>query len=280
MPKNNIVQWRKYTNRFAWPTVCLAIFIFCGFCLSFFLVVKYPYLEIWLGIWNVIFFYLAFSVAHEAAHGNIHGGNKKWKWVNTFLGWGFTALFFVPFSVFRRVHLRHHGVTNDPHRDPDYWVAGDKWWKVLFRCSTIFFHYLSNLGGAILREPPKAVCSFSANIIAVFLLGIIITIPYILGFGDIFVTLWLFPVVCATALLAFVFDWLPHHPHQVQQRFMDTRIILFPGLNLVLLGQNYHLIHHLYPKIPFYNYKTCFDEIEEGLREKGAPISKIIAVPN
>ena len=266
--------WRKYTTKFAWPTLFLAIFILFGFGVSTLLAINYPSLWIYLGLWHTILLYLSFSVAHEASHGNIHGGHKNWKWLNPVLGWICAGFFLVPFPVFRRIHLRHHGVTNNPHEDPDYWVAADKWWKVALRCLTIFFHYFSNLGGAILGESPKAICSWRANIIAFLMLAIMVFVPYSLGYMYVFSALWLIPVILSSAFLALVFDWLPHHPHQVQQRFMDTRIILFPGLNTLFLGHNYHLIHHLYPKIPFYHYKTCFEEIEEDLREKGVPISE------
>ena len=48
--------------------------------------------------------------------------------------------------------------------------------------------------------------------------------------------------------------------------------MLFPGLTTLLLGQNYHLIHHLYPAVPFFRYGACFREIRADLAVRGAPI--------
>jgi len=51
-----------------------------------------------------------------------------------------------------------------------------------------------------------------------------------------------------------------------------TRIYLFPGLTTILLGQNYHLIHHLYPTIPFFRYGACFRKVRDELVTREASI--------
>jgi fatty acid desaturase len=40
----------------------------------------------------------------------------------------------------------------------------------------------------------------------------------------------------------------------------------------MLLGQDHHLIHHLYPRVPFYNYRKLYKEISASLVENGATI--------
>jgi len=84
--------------------------------------------------------------------------------------------------------------------------------------------------------------------------------------------IYILPAWIAVTFLAFAFDYLPHHPHAVQKRYLDTRIILFPGLSTFLLSQNMHLIHHLHPNIPFYYYGKAFKAIRKKLEEKGARI--------
>lgn len=80
------------------------------------------------------------------------------------------------------------------------------------------------------------------------------------------------PGFLSIGLLAFAFDWLPHHPHTIQQKYLDTRIILKPGLSIILVSQNMHLIHHLYAGIPFYHYGKALDVLKEKLKEKGSNI--------
>jgi fatty acid desaturase len=83
--------------------------------------------------------------------------------------------------------------------------------------------------------------------------------------------LWLVPAWFAQGFLALVFDWLPHHPHTNRERYRDTRLILVPGLYTLLLGQNLHLIHHLFPRLPFYRYSDCYAALRELLAAKGSP---------
>ncbi len=69
-------------------------------------------------------------------------------------------------------------------------------------------------------------------------------------FATLFVV-WLGPALLAVLLLAFAFDFLPHYPYDTAERWFDTRI--YPGRVqfAVVLGQNYHLIHHLWTTIPW-----------------------------
>jgi fatty acid desaturase len=82
----------------------------------------------------------------------------------------------------------------------------------------------------------------------------------------------LLPASLAVLWLAFAFDLLPHHPHTTRERYYDTRI--YPGrvLNAQLLGENYHLIHHLWNTIPWYRYERAFRDAEDDLVARGAPI--------
>lgn len=87
--------------------------------------------------------------------------------------------------------------------------------------------------------------------------------------------LWILPAIIAQFFLAITFDWLPHHPHQEKSRYLNTRVFDIPGLSVLLLGQNYHLIHHLYPRVPFYNYKKVFLKIKDELVNEGADIRSL-----
>jgi beta-carotene hydroxylase len=80
--------------------------------------------------------------------------------------------------------------------------------------------------------------------------------------------LWLLPAALALVFLAFAFDFLPHYPYDTAARYYDTRI--YPGrlLNVVLLGQNYHLIHHLWTTIPWYRYQHVYGELAPRLAEQ------------
>ncbi len=42
-------------------------------------------------------------------------------------------------------------------------------------------------------------------------------------------------------------------------------------MNLLIMGQNYHLIHHLWPSIPWFEYKSAYEKTKPLLDQKGSP---------
>ena len=266
--------WRQYVGRVAWRTVALALFSAVGFGVTT-VSAQLGYLPLWVAVAiNTGMIYLLFTPAHEAAHGNIKGRRMRYKWLEEAVGWVSSMSFTAPLPMFKRIHLTHHNHTNDPHEDPDYWVADKRKWMVALRCFTVvgdyYYHYFRRT--RTLLAAPATRREFVATLIGLAVVyGTVIAWGLTAGWVYPLV-LWLLPALLATAFLAFVFDYLPHHPHSVQGRYLDTRIILFPGLSTLLVSQNMHLIHHLYPAIPYYHYGDTFELLEDELRSKGAKI--------
>ena len=88
---------------------------------------------------------------------------------------------------------------------------------------------------------------------------------------------WLGPAMVAIVFLSISFDYLPHSPYDSTERYHDTRI--YPGkmANVILLGQNYHLIHHLWTTIPWYRYRPVFAAIRPDLEQRGARIGGLLS---
>ena len=42
-------------------------------------------------------------------------------------------------------------------------------------------------------------------------------------------------------------------------------------MNLLIMGQNYHLVHHLWPSIPWFEYKPAYEATKPLLDVKGSP---------
>ena len=81
---------------------------------------------------------------------------------------------------------------------------------------------------------------------------------------------WVLPSRIGLALVGFVFVFLPHHPadisaHDNKYQASTVRQGWEWLLTPLMVFQNYHLIHHLYPNVPFYNYLKIwhlrYDEI-------------------
>jgi len=110
------------------------------------------------------------------------------------------------------------------------------------------------------------------------LLILVATIPF--GwFRPAFLLRWL-PTRVGVFYLMILFQWLPHFPFDRTDRFGASRINRFPGSTWLLLQQDRHLIHHLYPQIPWYRYRAAFRELRPLLVTNGAIIQGTGTSPN
>jgi len=85
-------------------------------------------------------------------------------------------------------------------------------------------------------------------------------------------------------ILGCIFAWIVHSPFNESTRFKDTATILLPPVihkpvTMLWLWQNYHSIHHLFPRVPFFRYAELFDEICPGVVERGALIVEFGRAP-
>ena len=264
--------WKRYAGIFAYQTVLLCAGVLVAWAAATTAVIA-DVLPLWAGFAvNAVAAYAAFTVMHEASHGNIHGRHARLSWVDPTLGWLAAFLLLAPYPAFKLLHLRHHSRTNHDGEDPDLWVAGRTPLGVALRCLTIVPHYYATFLFGRLSKAPGA---RRIRALGVAYLGVVAavtiaaastgTLAWALG-------LWIGPGVLAASALAFAFDYLPHHPHTVRERLHDTRVIVAPGLWLLFLWQNYHLVHHLYPRVPFFRYAKCFESMRPALERAGAPM--------
>ena len=52
----------------------------------------------------------------------------------------------------------------------------------------------------------------------------------------------------------------------------EDELAIFRRKNLGILFQNFHLIHHLFPRVPFYLYPNAFHDLKPVLDQEGAHI--------
>jgi beta-carotene hydroxylase len=82
---------------------------------------------------------------------------------------------------------------------------------------------------------------------------------------------WFAPALMVGVTLGLFFDYLPHRPFRSRNRWHNARV--YPGrlMNLLIMGQNYHLIHHLWPSIPWFEYQGAYGAMRHVLEAKGSP---------
>jgi ferredoxin-NADP reductase/fatty acid desaturase len=224
------------------------------------------------GLIGAFLAYGMFTIAHEASHGNISGGDPRFTKVERWLGWISAGTLFFPYAAFKVIHLKHHAHTNDPEQDPDDYVNGANFLDTFFRCLTLIVSYYVHALGPESRHNQAMKSCRNQTLLFVLALLSMLALMVLMGYMKSFFSVFILPALLAAPFLAFTFDWLPHYPHRNMSKHLNTRIVTIPGLEIFSFFQSYHLIHHLYPRIPFYQYKLKFQAIESELIGHESPV--------
>jgi beta-carotene hydroxylase len=207
---------------------------------------------------NVLALHLAGTVIHDACHNAAHRNRV----MNAILGHSSALMLSFAFPVFTRVHLQHHANVNDPENDPDYYVStGGPLWLINAR---FLYHEVFFFKRRLWRKY-ELLEWFLSRLVVVSIVYVSCQyhfLGYILNF-------WFSPAGVVGLTLGLFFDYLPHRPHQERGRWKNARVYPSRILNLLIGGQNYHLIHHLWPSIPWYKYQPAYYAVKPLLDEKG-----------
>ncbi|BAQ63771.1 beta-carotene hydroxylase [Geminocystis sp. NIES-3709] len=207
---------------------------------------------------NVLALHMSGTVIHDASHNSAHSDRI----INSILGHGSALMLGFAFPVFTRVHLQHHANVNDPENDPDHYVStGGPLWMIAAR---FFYHEIFFFKRQLWRKYELLEWFLSR----LFLFTVVfLGINY--GFIGYVMNFWFVPALVVGIALGLFFDYLPHRPFRERDRWKNARV--YPGrvLNLLILGQNYHLIHHLWPSIPWYKYEPAYYATKPLLDAKG-----------
>lgn len=267
--------WQDEVPYIAWGTLLLLAIYLGGYAITLYLAVTG---EITYYLATPIFACLAyagFTLLHDAGHGSIFADNCPLKPLERVIGWlAGVPLLMVPFNLFKILHDRHHAYTNDPELDPDHFILKDNWFFVILNCLYIPVQY-HLLAFTKLSGDQKIRQTYPTTLLYFTFIGMGLALLLYLGFAKEVLYFIVLPNLIAVVLLALFFDYLPHHPHVSLNRYQNARIYPSRILNILLLGQNYHLSHHLYPKVPWYKYRTVYLKVKTDLIANNAPIERI-----
>ena len=222
---------------------------------------------------SAVAIFVMFTVLHDASHYSISSN----RWVNGVFGRA-AMLFVSPLISFPGwgfIHIEHHRHTNDDEHDPDHFASHGPWWQLPVRFVAMDAPYLGFYVRNLKRRPRAEV--FESGALMAFSIAVITT-TVITGSFWLLLVIYLIPERIAMTVLAWWFDWLPHHgldETQTENRYRATRNRvgmewLFTPL---MLSQNYHLVHHLHPSIPFYRYLKTWRCNEEAYLERDPAIA-------
>ena len=238
----------------AWPTIMVLVASTIIFSLSTIAYVEGMLSLSWAILFNTIAAYMSFTPAHDASHGSVSANRALNDWVGRLA----TVLQSpVPFfRAFRYIHMQHHKYTNHKTKDPDLYVGSGPGWLLPLKWTTLDINYLYRyLNPSVFMKRPKS--ERREMLLALLFAAVVLTVISVNGWLNYYLLLFLIPGRITAIFLAITFDFLPHYPHQAQAKdapFQCTsnRVGMEWLLTPVLLSQNYHLVHHLYPTVPFY----------------------------
>ncbi|OSC38505.1 fatty acid desaturase [Mycobacterium decipiens] len=261
--------------KLALPTVGIFLGALTAFVLS-----TIGYIGGWVPSWvtipvNAAVTFVMFTVVHDASHYSI----SSTRWCNGLLGrlaWLFVGPV-VAFPGFAYIHIQHHRHSNDDDQDPDTFASHGSWWGLPLRWAMVEYFYLKYYLPRARSRPVTEI----AETVTMFTLSLTgLTVAIITGNFWTLAVVFLIPQRIGLTVLAWWFDWLPHHglaDTQRTDRYRATRNRVGAEwlFTPVLLSQNYHLVHHLHPSVPFYRYLRTWRRNEEAYLQRNAAISTV-----
>lgn len=266
----------KYMRIVPWGAVAWGI----GNCLVFialFPLVLLDVLPLWLGfIMATLCVALSYLPSHEAQHNIIAGKGKPLRWLNELVGHVSTIPLVYPYRVLRATHMEHHAHTNNPELDPDYDVHAKSTWDFLMKAVRDRFTGSVRDGAYsnALARTGQSEFLIDAVIYNVVYLVILFTMAWS-GYALEAALLWWLPKHIAITYISYYLSWAPHHPGEQQGRYRDTRAFKSRFGNLVSMGMQYHIIHHLYPRIPLSLTPAAYREMKPILQRKGCDLGAL-----
>ena len=211
---------------------------------------------------------------HEGIHGTLFR-LKRWdRWYGFLMG--APAMF--PLTAYGINHLLHHKY-NRTERDPDEFTNVTKNRKLL----SVFFYAWIVLGMAMYSfhfpyvalkhaTPAERRRIFVERGILLLILGSVLGAAWWFGYLGAVAHVWLIPLAVA-AFLGNVRGWAEHTLTVPGNLLTETRTVtsnrLFSFLNINL---NYHLEHHLFPGVPWYNLPKVHRILRDDYAAAGASI--------
>ncbi|MFZ9129397.1 MAG: fatty acid desaturase [Pseudomonadales bacterium] len=266
----------KYMRIVPWGAVVWGI----GNCLIFFSLfplVLMGLVPLWLAFpIATLNLMLAYLPSHEAQHGIIGRKGTNLYWLNELLGHISPLPIVSSYRVLRATHMEHHRHCNDPLLDPDYKIHAKDGWAFLAQ-------HIRNLQpgseegaayGQCLERIGESRLVIHQVVYQLIYLAIMFTLAWT-GHAIEAALIWWVPKLIAGFHLRYYLSWAPHHPAELQGRYLDTRAFRSKLGNLFSAGMQYHIIHHLYPRIPLSLTPAAYRELRPILERRGCDLGEL-----
>jgi beta-carotene hydroxylase len=282
LDKQAVATASRYMGRVAWPTVIIGLLLVVAYVAVVGSALA-GLLPLWIAVPLVaVVTYLSYTILHDSVHGSIGGNTRSFRWLNKAMGYLAAWITMIPLTAHRYEHMAHHRHANDEEHDPDYHMGGMRDSlaapvRVALQAWVSQFTWYARHRWA--DAPARQNLVLCLEVAAAILprLALILAGYWLEGLA-LFVLAWIIGAI----ILIYLFAYVVHRPYEQVGRYVDTATILPPesptlraAVNWLWMFQNYHSIHHLFPRVPFYKYAELYEDIEDVLVAKHAPIYSI-----
>jgi fatty acid desaturase len=209
---------------------------------------------------------------HEVVHNTVFANRPA---ANRALGWLYAFPSGISRTQFTRWHLDHHAQLGDAEGDPKRHHLSPKrnarWLKALYLTPALFFIYFRAAARETATYPPelRAQIARERAVTVVGQLAILATIAASAGWWIAFKVYMVpyflvFPVAFVLNRLGQHYDIDPSDPARWSTLMAPSR-----WWDFVYLWSSYHLEHHYFPNVPFYNLRRLHMELGPFFRERG-----------
>lgn len=263
----------KYMRIVPWGAIVWGISN-CLVFIALFPLVLMDILPLWLAFpiatLNVM---LAYLPSHEAQHNIIAGRGRPLRWLNELVGHVSTIPLVYPYRVLRATHMEHHKHCNDPEKDCDIDINASSTGGFLLK--TLRNLQPSSRRGSAYARTLERIGQSQLMMDAVIMKTAYTVILFSMAWTghaiDAFFLWWL-PKLIGETYLTYYLSWAPHTPGVDQGRYRDTRAFKSRLGNVLSMGMQYHIVHHLYPRIPLSLTPAAFRELRPILQRRGCEL--------
>lgn len=278
--RNSLARLAKsWTWRTQWPTWALIVAIYGG----------------WFGVAThardlgvplsaallAVFSAWYMSLQHEL----LHGHPTRSAFVNAMLGFAPLAVWF-PYRIYRDSHLQHH---DDPHlthpdRDPESYFVSARVWQRAGSAIRALLAFRNTFIGRLLVGPAFAIAATGAEALARIRRGDWRDVPtWLAHFAALAaLTAWL-QQACGIPAWVFIVgvgygalslgSIRSFHEHRAAHEHAHRTVINEAGWGwrLLFLNNNYHLVHHDLPHVPWFALRGVYQASrQQYLQRSGA----------
>ena len=270
---------KELSPAIAWPTIGLTLLLVPAHITLLALGLTGTVAVWWLTLPLGISAYVHYTLCHEAIHRNIVR-SRRFDPANAVIGWWGALLTGMTWPLLSRTHIAHHAHTNSD-KDPDIFVRGSlarlcglaaistltnlvpiPLWRLVHGANTPNLGYLDAW-----KVMPAREWRLHQRVHGLMCAGVWGAVAA--GHGEAVFALYVVPATIGRLLMGFFLNWLPHQPWRSGERYRIARLRHGRLIALMSVGHSMHLMHHLWPRVPFYRYGALYRRLAPQLQDRG-----------